>query len=269
MPRLLELQPAVVVSHVRQLAVRPAAPGESVLVKTLIHNWHRTLPNSPAGYRVAFLITDRADNVYGVATWGRPVARHIDQQKTLELTRYAISSAAPRNTATYGLARMRAWVRSVMPEVTRLVSYQDCDEHHGTIYRADNWTLAEKPSRSAVRGATATHGSAPNVAGAAGGDAPRRETGMELLQAALIAFIAFAAGFGTGALFCAAGRSRTPAEDNEQASTLSTKQKAVRVYCNKCGWGGYTLNRNGFYPHPRCNYSAIPMSDIRGWGDGE
>ncbi len=44
---------------------------------------------------------------------------------------------------------MRRWVRENMPEVRRLISYQDA-RHQGTIYKADNWRLvyAARPGRA-------------------------------------------------------------------------------------------------------------------------
>jgi hypothetical protein len=35
---------------------------------------------------------------------------------------------------------MREYIRDHMPEIARLISYQDASAHHGTIYKADNWT---------------------------------------------------------------------------------------------------------------------------------
>lgn len=54
----------------------------------------------------------------------------------------AHAPAAPRNMGSWMLARMRAWIRKSMPEIVRIISYQDADIHHGTIYKADNWTQA-------------------------------------------------------------------------------------------------------------------------------
>ena len=75
------------------------------------------------------------------AMWGRPSARLEDQETTLELTRLAHSPSIPRNFGSWALARMRKWIRENMPEIVRLISYQDADIHHGTIYKADNWKM--------------------------------------------------------------------------------------------------------------------------------
>lgn len=111
------------------------------LVDTLVRNWHSTLPNPPPGWRLAFIVLDGNDVPLAVATWGRPVARMEDYEETLELTRQAHSDNAPFNTGSWFLARMRKYIRKHMPEIKRLISYQDADNHHGTIYKADNWNL--------------------------------------------------------------------------------------------------------------------------------
>lgn len=108
------------------------------LVVDLIARWHSTLPNAPAGFRVAFLGLSRLVPI-AAATWGRPVARLEEQETTLELTRLAHSPYVPRNFGSWALARMRRWIRVNMPDVTRLISYQDADAHDGALYRADNW----------------------------------------------------------------------------------------------------------------------------------
>lgn len=106
------------------------------LVKRLVNEWHSVL-TAPQGWKVAFLLSD-GPQIIGVATWGRPVARLEDQETTLELTRMALHDA-PHNAATWFLSRMRRWIRVQMPHVNRLISYQDCEKHAGTMYRADNW----------------------------------------------------------------------------------------------------------------------------------
>jgi len=85
------------------------------------------------------LLLDKKGNVWGAATWNHPTARLEDQKHTLELTRYALASGLPKNTATWALARMRAWIRENMPGIHRLISYHDEAVHTGTIYTADNW----------------------------------------------------------------------------------------------------------------------------------
>ena len=118
--------------------------------------WHSVLPESPAGMRAGFIFYAEATPV-ACAMWGRPSARMEDQETTLELTRLAHSPGVPRNFGSWALGQMRGWIRENMPEIVRIISYQDAEIHHGTIYRADNWrevydkytghTWANRPGR--------------------------------------------------------------------------------------------------------------------------
>src|SRR5512146_2683421 len=104
----------------RALSVGVTHDGE--LVKRLVNEWHSIL-SAPVGWKVAFLLCAE-NSIVGVATWGRPIARMEDQTETLELTRMALHDA-PKNAATFFLGRMRHWIREQMPDVKRLISYQD------------------------------------------------------------------------------------------------------------------------------------------------
>ena len=127
------------VDTVHDLSIAPCS--NYSLVMSLIADWHSVLPNPLPGWKVAFLVSAPNYAPVAVATWGRPIARMEDQVSTLELTRQAHGPAAPRNTGTWMLGKMRRWIRENMPEITRLISYQDADKHHGTIYKADNWRI--------------------------------------------------------------------------------------------------------------------------------
>ena len=114
------------------------------LVNDLIIEWHSMLHTRLPGWKVAFLVSAPNLAPVAVATWGRPIARMEDQETTLELTRQAHGPYVPRNTGTWMLGQMRRWIRENMPEITRLISYQDTDKHRGTIYKADNWTMIDE-----------------------------------------------------------------------------------------------------------------------------
>ncbi len=79
---------------------------------------------------------------YAVAIWSSPIAgnRLKDGKKLLELRRLAINEDAPKNTATWMLSKMTKDIKKRFPNVIRLISYQDTEVHHGTIYKAANWT---------------------------------------------------------------------------------------------------------------------------------
>jgi hypothetical protein len=105
--------------------------------------WHSRLPIFQTGARLS------AKRCYGaeydgrwwaVAIWRNPSARLLPQDTHLELVRFAIAPAAPRNTASRMLAVMARLIRAEFPHITTLVSYQDAEVHRGTIYRAAGWT---------------------------------------------------------------------------------------------------------------------------------
>ena len=76
---------------------------------------------------------------YAVAIWSNPVARELPQKTWLELRRFAIAPDRPHNTASRMLAWMVKEIHRSRPHVAKLISYQDADEHTGTIYRAAGW----------------------------------------------------------------------------------------------------------------------------------
>ena len=109
--------------------------------------WHSRLPRLDkrvAGWR-CFAAT-WGGRRYAVAVWGRPVARLLPQDGScLELRRFAIGPGAPKNTAS----RMLGWMARELARpgaALRLVSYQDCDTHLGTIYKAAGWVPTAAPS---------------------------------------------------------------------------------------------------------------------------
>ena len=106
--------------------------------------WHSRLPRFGAGFikRQPFLCygAEFGGLYYAGAIWSNPVARNLPQHEWLELRRLAISSDAPRNTASRLLAVMARLIREERPQIVRLVSYHDTTVHAGTIYRAAGWT---------------------------------------------------------------------------------------------------------------------------------
>jgi hypothetical protein len=82
--------------------------------------------------------------IYAVAIWSSPIAanRIKGGDVALELRRLAISSDAPKNTASRMLSIMRKQIKKQMPHIKLLISYQDTDVHCGTIYKASGWNVA-------------------------------------------------------------------------------------------------------------------------------
>ena len=78
---------------------------------------------------------------FAVAIWSSPVAqnRFKEGKKILELRRLAISSQAPKNTASRMLSVMVKIIKKTFPDINRLISYQDTEVHKGIIYKASGW----------------------------------------------------------------------------------------------------------------------------------
>ena len=112
--------------------------------RTLVRKWHSRLPEIDESNilrnkdHVCFA-PDANEVCYAVAIWTSPVARMLNDGKTLELRRFAISHDAPENTGSRVLRVMRVLISRKFPHIRRLVSYQDTSVHKGTIYIAAGW----------------------------------------------------------------------------------------------------------------------------------
>lgn len=123
------------------LTVRVAQPDDATLVKGFIREHHPVLRNAPPGYRVAHVLTDDRGSVWGVATWGRPVARLEDQTHTLELTRACVRPGAPDGALLDLLREARAHIARTLPTVRRLITYQDGRDDLDSVYGRDGWRV--------------------------------------------------------------------------------------------------------------------------------
>ncbi len=103
--------------------------------------WHSRLPKTQTGPWQYGFAAHKEGIVYAVALWHNPSARTLPSH-WLELRRLAVAADAPHCTASWMLARMRRWFQQNCPERERLLSYQDCGVHTGTIYRAAGWEIA-------------------------------------------------------------------------------------------------------------------------------
>ncbi len=120
----------------RLLDVEPCDPA---IACEMVRAYHSRLPNVQQGpWKLAFA-ADYQWTVFGAALWHNPSARTLPQD-WLELRRLVVLPDAPHCTASRMLGVMTRWIRKNMPDVPRLISYQDVDVHTGTIYRAAGWT---------------------------------------------------------------------------------------------------------------------------------
>lgn len=103
---------------------------------------HRT-HQPPVGCKFVTGVADGDGVLRGVAIIGRPVARHLDDGQTLEVTRTATDGTANANSMLYGAARRAAFALGY----NRLITYTQHGES-GASLRAAGWhVLAERPSK--------------------------------------------------------------------------------------------------------------------------
>jgi hypothetical protein len=104
--------------------------------------WHRhNAP--PIGHKFSLGVAD-GEKLVGVAMVGRPVARHYDDGRTLEVNRTATDGTRNANSMLYGAA----WKVAKNLGYRRLITYTQADET-GASLRAAGWVvLASRPPRS-------------------------------------------------------------------------------------------------------------------------
>lgn len=114
----------------------------------LNEEWHSRLPkidwsNVVRNVHYICFIAYYQNTPFGVGIWSTPVAgnRFKDGEKLLELRRLAISPNAPKNSATRMISVMTRLIRKELPDIIKLISYQDTEVHKGTIYKASNWVV--------------------------------------------------------------------------------------------------------------------------------
>jgi hypothetical protein len=100
-----------------------------------VDTWHRH-HRAPAGYKYA-IGAARGPDLVGVAIVGRPVARHLDDGLTLEVTRTTVvPDATNANSLLYGAA----WRAAKALGYQRLVTYTQAGESGGSL-RGAGWRV--------------------------------------------------------------------------------------------------------------------------------
>ena len=103
------------------------------------HRHHRP----PVGWKFGVGVANELDQLVGVMVLGRPVARHLDDGLTLEVTRSATDGTANANSMLYGAAIRAALALGYQ----RVIAYTQTGES-GSSLRAAGWkVLAERPAR--------------------------------------------------------------------------------------------------------------------------
>ncbi|MGW6454747.1 XF1762 family protein [Streptomyces sp. NPDC055078] len=107
-----------------------------------VREWHRHHP-PPVGQVFAVGAADETGILRAVAIVGRPVARHLDDGATLEVTRTCSDGARNANSLLYSAA----WRATRALGYTRLISYTQFGES-GASLRGAGWrVVAQRPSR--------------------------------------------------------------------------------------------------------------------------
>lgn len=107
-----------------------------------VATWHRHHA-PPIGHKFSVGVADD-DVLVGVAMVGRPVARHYDDGRTLEVNRTATDGTRNANSMLYGAA----WQAARALGYRRLITYTQ-DGESGSSLRAAGWrVLAERPPRA-------------------------------------------------------------------------------------------------------------------------
>jgi len=94
---------------------------------------HRHL-RAPAGAKLAIGVRDDRQRLRGVAVLGRPVARHLDNGSTIEVTRVATDGCRNACSALYGAAARIAKVLGYARALTSTLASET-----GTTVRAAGW----------------------------------------------------------------------------------------------------------------------------------
>jgi hypothetical protein len=106
-----------------------------------VATWHRH-HRPPRGHKFSIGVAD-GDFLVAVAMIGRPVARHYDDGRTLEVIRTATDGTRNANSMLYAAA----WRAASALGYTRLVTYTQEGES-GASLRAAGWrVIGERPAR--------------------------------------------------------------------------------------------------------------------------
>ncbi|WP_328902316.1 hypothetical protein OHR86_22510 [Streptomyces sp. NBC_00441] len=107
-----------------------------------VATWHRHHP-PPPGALFCVGAADDAGVLRGVAIVGRPIARHLDNGQTAEVTRTATDGTPNANSLLYGACRRAAFALGY----TRLITYTQNGET-GASLRGAGWrVVAQRPAR--------------------------------------------------------------------------------------------------------------------------
>jgi hypothetical protein len=110
----------------------------SIESKKLIENIHYS-KTARSQLPIHVFILKKEGTQVGVAIFGMPICRHYDRD-TLELRRFVLTDAMPKNTESFFLGNCLRWIEKNDREIVRVITYADPNQGHtGTIYKATNF----------------------------------------------------------------------------------------------------------------------------------
>lgn len=126
------------------LRLCPVTFAEACDFVALHHRHHQPPQGHKFSIGVATYWHPDGDRLVGVAIIGRPVARHLDDGTTLEVTRTCTDGTPNANSMLYGAA----WRAAKALGYDRLVTYTQAGESHVSL-RAAGWRVfAERNPRA-------------------------------------------------------------------------------------------------------------------------
>jgi hypothetical protein len=120
---------------VSTLTIVPVSFGDAC---EFVAAWHRH-HQPPVGHKFSLGVAD-GETLVGVAIVGRPVARHFDDGRTLEVTRTATDGTGNANSALYGAA----WRVTKGLGYRRLITYTQAGESGSSLRAARFRIVAER-----------------------------------------------------------------------------------------------------------------------------
>lgn len=106
-----------------------------------VADWHRH-HKPPTGYKWAHGVA-AGDVLVGVAIVGRPVARHYDDGRTVEVTRSCTDGYKNANSMLYGACSRAAFAKGYR----RVITYNQKGESGASLRAANYKVVAELPPR--------------------------------------------------------------------------------------------------------------------------
>lgn len=104
---------------------------------------HHRHNKPPTGHKFSIGLKNSDGELIGVATAGRPIARHFDDGLTLEVNRTCTTGERNANSALYGAI----WRAAKAMGYQRLITYTQADESGASLRAVGFVQVKELPSR--------------------------------------------------------------------------------------------------------------------------